>query len=281
MNQKHNTCIPVNQNKTGKLQPSAAIINANDAGAQCSCALQAQLGNGYHCRVCRVGGGPIRVHNCLRDVIYGACANAGVVAQTEVQGLLPHGNERPADILAMGLGDNGEDLVIDTCVYDPLAGLAALSLAMMGMRRSTVAHAAAEAERRKRRKTPHGQPNGPTMDQRVSAIGKTFYPIGFETFGATTTQCTKLLKKLSEKAQERRGHDKVTFRRYWTVEIAMCLAKRGAQVALARAFALSAEREVGLHVAHHDDGPLGAPDAAPFDFGLPNQQGVDGEGMQI
>ena len=61
----------------------------------------------------------------------------------------------------------------------------------------------------------------------------------------------------------------------------MCLAKRGAQVALQRVFALSAEAAAGLQVAHHDDGPLGAPDAAPFDFGLPDQAGVDGEGMQI
>ena len=57
------------------------------------------------------------------------------------------------------------------------------------------------------------------------------------------------------------------------------LAKRGAEAALQRIFALSAEKAVGLQVAHHDDGPLGAPDAAPFDFGLPNQMGVDGEGM--
>ena len=52
-------------------------------------------------------------------------------------------------------------------------------------------------------------------------------------------------------------------------------------MALQRAFVLSAEEAVGLQVAHHDDGPLGAPDAAPFDFGLPDQAGVDGEGMQI
>ncbi len=228
-----------------------------------------------------MGGGPICVHNCLRDVVYAACGNAGVVAQTEVPGLLPHGNERPADVLAVGLGDRGEDLVVDVCIYDPLAGLAALSLLQTVMRRAKVAHAAAEAERTKRRKKPQGQPNAPTMEQRVSALGKTFYPIGFETFGATTTQCTTLIKKLSQKAHERRGHDKVTFRRYWTAEIAMCLAKRGAEAALQRVFALSAEEAVGLQVAHHDDGPLGAPDAAPFDFGLPNQAGVDGEGMQI
>ena len=121
-------------------------------------------------------------------------------------------------------------------------------------------------------------------EQNVVPTPPTFaaaYPIGFETFGATTTQCTTLIKKLSQKAHERRGHDKATFRRYWTTEIAMCLAKRGAQVALQRVFALSAEEAVGLQVAHHDDGPLGAPDAAPFDFGLLDQAGVDGEGMQI
>ena len=61
----------------------------------------------------------------------------------------------------------------------------------------------------------------------------------------------------------------------------MCLAKRGAKVALSRAHALSAEREVGLQVEHHDHGPLGGVDAEPFDFGLPSQRGVDGDGMQI
>ena len=48
-----------------------------------------------------------------------------------------------------------------------------------------------------------------------------------------------------------------------------------------RFLALSAEREVGLQVAHHDHGPLGDVDAEPFDFGLPSQLGVDGDGMQI
>ncbi len=49
--------------------------------------------------------------------------------------MLPYGNELPADVLATGLGDNGEDLVIDVCIYDPLAGLAALSLIQTIMRR--------------------------------------------------------------------------------------------------------------------------------------------------
>ena len=79
------------------------------------------------------------------------------------------------------------------------------------------------------------------MEQRVRAIGKTFYPVGFEVFGAATTaSCIKLIKTLSEKAHERRGRHKATFIRKWTTEIAMCLAKRGAQVALARTFGVSA-----------------------------------------
>ena len=151
------------------------------------------------------------MHNCVRDVVYSACGNAGVVAVTEAPGMLPHGNQRPADVLAVGLGDRGEDLVVDVCIYDPLAGLAALSLVQTVMRRAKVAHSAAEAERMKRRKKPQGQPNAPPMEQRVSAIGKTFYPIAFETFGATTTQCTMLLKKTqSESAREegpRQGDD--------------------------------------------------------------------------
>ena len=43
----------------------------------------------------------------------------------------------------------------------------------------------------------------------------------------------------------------------------MCLAKRGAQVALARTFNLSAAR-AGFAVGGEEDGPLGAPDAEQF-----------------
>ena len=41
----------------------------------------------------------------------------------------------------------------------------------------------------------------------------------------------------------------------------MCLAKRGAQVALARTFGVSAENHVGFDVGGDEDGPMGAPDA--------------------
>ena len=49
-----------------------------------------------------------------------------------------------------------------------------------------------------------------------------------------------------------------------TTEIAMCLAKWEAQVALARTFGISAENHVGVGVGGGEDGPLGAPDAEPY-----------------
>ena len=44
----------------------------------------------------------------------------------------------------------------------------------------------------------------------------------------------------------------------------MCLAKRGAQVALARTFSVSAENRVGFDVGGEEDGPMGPPDAEQF-----------------
>lgn len=252
-----------NNQRLGKTQPSTLQLNPN-GDAVCTCAARKPIEGGHHLRVCRLGGGHIVMHNIMRDLIHGMCANAGVVARTEVPGLLHDGNERPGDVVATGIGRDGEDLCIDCCVMDPLAGLAGLSMLMRQQRTWQVAHSAAVAEKDKRAKKRAGEPNGLTMEQRVRAIGKTFYPVGFEVFGATTASCIKLIKKLSEKAHERRGHDKATFVRYWTTEIAMCLAKRGAQVALARTFSVSAENRVGFDVGGEEDGPMGAPDAEQF-----------------
>ena len=69
----------------------------------------------------------------------------------------------------------------------PLAGLAALSLLMRQRRTWHVAHSGTIAEKFKKNKKRPGEPNGRTMEQCVRAIGKTFYPVGFEVFGATGT----------------------------------------------------------------------------------------------
>ena len=191
------------------------------------------------------------------------------MAHTEPLGILYDGNERPADIIIVGsgVGRFGEDLSVDCSVTDSLAGIDGLTRAQKSRRTWELAHAASLAEKAKREKRRTGDPGGLTMAERVRNEGKLFYPVGAEVLGATTASCTQLIKKLSEKAHDRRGHHKTTFYRYWTTEIAMCLAKRGAQVALARSFGISAEKHVVVAVGVSgggEDGPLGAPDAEPF-----------------
>ena len=44
----------------------------------------------------------------------------------------------------------------------------------------------------------------------------------------------------------------------------MCLAKRGAQVALARTFGVAAANYLGADVGGGEDGPMGAPDAEQY-----------------
>ena len=63
-----------------------------------------------------------------------------------------------------------------------------------------------------------GGPRGDKMEDRVRRVGKEFFPVGFETSGASTSQCSKLLKKLSEIAHERRGHHKAYFMAFLVVD---------------------------------------------------------------
>ena len=62
-----------------------------------------------------------------------------------------------------------------------------------------------------------------------------FVPLGFTAAGAPGANWSKLLKKISDEASTRKGHDAKYFRQRWTAEIAMLLAKRGAEAALRRA----------------------------------------------
>ena len=53
---------------------------------------------GSHTRWCKKGGGPTKVHDILRDTIHAMCSNAGVVAETETEGLMSN-NQRPGDVV--------------------------------------------------------------------------------------------------------------------------------------------------------------------------------------
>ena len=104
--------------------------------------------------------------------------------------------------------------------------------------------AAAAAEKRKRDK--RSGPRNDKMEERVRRAGKEFFPVGFETSGASTSQCSTLLKKLSEIAHQRRGHHKAYFILRWRATLAMVLAKKGSEVALLRAFKVRQAQRVGI-----------------------------------
>ena len=116
-----------------------------------------------------------------------------------------------------------------------------------------------------RKRVNRGGPRNETMEERIRRQGKEFFPIAFETSGASTSQCSKLLKKLSEIALQRRGHNKAYFVRRWKSRIALALAKRGCEVALARTYVVGGRQRGlrGVREAEMDDGPLldGAADA--------------------
>ena len=90
-----------------------------------------------------------------------------------------------------------------------------------------------------------------------------FMAVGAETTGATTSACAKLLKTLSEIAHQRRGHNVKAFKRRWTIDWGMALAKKGASVAVARAAAVVGDRK-GYTQGGGALGQMLSEDAEPF-----------------
>ena len=64
------------------------------------------------------------------------------------------------------------------------------------------------------------------------------------------------IKKLSEIANIRRGHDQRYFSARWKTTIAMTLAKRGAQAAIRRSHELQGRSSTANNLHDYDDGPL-------------------------
>ena len=106
------------------------------------------------------------------------------------------------------------------------------------------------ADRRKRNKPV----NGRRLEDVLRDHNIKFVPLAFEIGSAESGAWSKTLKKLSEIAHARRGHDKDYFRSLWTTEIAMCLAKRGAQEALRNAHLCLADANAALNI---DEGAFG------------------------
>ena len=81
------------------------------------------------------------------------------------------------------------------------------------------------------------------MEDRVAAQGMEFLALGMEVSAASTSTCAKLIKKLSEIAHRRRSHNRSAFKRRWTIDWGMMIAKRGAAVALSRTTTVIGERK--------------------------------------
>ena len=169
------------------------------------------------------------------------------MARTEEPNLLPGGQQRPADVLYIGIGKQGRDLAVDTTIVSTLTS--GRSQSVRTSRGNTVGLSAKEAEKRKNVK----------YKERLQAVGIDFIPVGFETSGAQGSGFRAVIKKLSECAVQRRGHEKEYFERRWMVDIAMTIAKRGAQVAMRRAYAISVEQRFGFGAVD-----IEGDDGAPF-----------------
>ena len=207
------------------------------------------------------------MHDNCRDVLQKCGRNAGVVSKTEEPLVLPGTEERPGDVIYDGIGQGGGDLVVDVTVVDTFAAFNTLSQGEVLKRSLKVGAKARTAEKNKSDKK--GGPHKEEMWVRIQRQGKEFFPVGFETSGASTSQCNKLLKKLSEIAHQRRGHNKAYFILRWKATLAMTLAKKGAEVALSRTYKVRRrQRGVrGIEEADEDSGPLLDVDAEAFIHG--------------
>ena len=76
------------------------------------------------------------------------------------------------------------------------------------------------------------------MGERLEGQGLTFLPVAMEIGGAMSGSGASFLKRLSELALERRGHDKIYFRKLWTTRIVMATIKRGIQGSIRNARAI-------------------------------------------
>ena len=67
---------------------------------------------------CKTGRGPIAHHNLMRDTVAAVHKDAGVEVRSETRHLLPGSGEKPADVHAHGIGNQGRDIAIDVAIVD-------------------------------------------------------------------------------------------------------------------------------------------------------------------
>ena len=185
-------------------------IDHPETAAIKKCTCGENMRGGRHALRCKIGGGPTMHHDAMKVAISAMCRDAGVVTQLETRNLLRGTAEKPADILALGIGNQGRDVAHDVAIVDPQEGAATAELQRRAYMTSLAARRR-EAQKRDKRL----EAGGPTMEERLRQRGIDCIPLIFEVDGATTGTWARYLNKLSEIAHTRRGHNKTYFAARW------------------------------------------------------------------
>jgi len=150
----------------------------------------------------------------------------------------------------MGIGPDGEDLVVDVTV---------VTLGRCGGqigREQCRAPGQAAVRAEKRKSSAVVENTGNTVAQEVAAQGMTFMPIGFDASGAPGSMWSTFIKTLSETAHMNRGHDELSYRRLWSVRVAMAVVKTGTEVAVRRYSGELGVRALAVRGVDDPCGPL-------------------------
>ena len=216
------------RSRLGVPQAATEHLEGGDCG---SC--KKPWGDGHHARVCKLGGGVQAVHDALVSTVWRMARAAGLPARIEPPHLVTGTTARPADVRIVGLaGPGGDDTAVDVVVYDNRTDRGQ-SNSVRAKMLTDPSCAAVRAEGNKRRRKIRD--TDVTVEDFLRARRIHFAPLGFTVAGAPGATWSNLLKKISDHASSRKGHHEGYFRRRWETEVAMVLAKRGAEAALRRA----------------------------------------------
>lgn len=172
---------------------------------------------GIHALHCRYGGGTFRRHNRLRDILFNACRAANLLPELEKVGVLPGGQERPADIY-VGRWPGGGPAALDVAVISPLQDAYVRDAAEAAL------HAATAYSDRKANKLH--------TEKRCSDRGIRFQPMVVETFGAWTDEARRTINNIADLAPRSEGARQSDARRALYQRLSVALMRENAQTLL-------------------------------------------------
>ena len=164
-------------------------ISLFEPDAKCGRCGQEMDTHGTHALNCRVGGGPTRRHDVVRDSLYRLAVEAGTSPEMETLHILPDSQERPGDIVTRRVWPR----VIDVTIRNPLAA----SVVQAAARFTGAAAAAGEAEKNRRYRDP------------CRRSGQIFAAFAMEAFGGLGPSAHQVFGKLGRLAAERTGRSRV------------------------------------------------------------------------